>query len=243
MTEPRHHLIRAVGTVAFRHVRPGNHDHRQAQAPRSQKLGLTACAAAVLGDDQINRVLGQKRTLACLGKRRTAFDHRAPRQRKLGMLGFNDPGQIPMLGPRLIRRKYAPTDGQENPRRLFGQRFHGGVFIRDLGPAIFRPGAPGRTLQCDQMHVRVGRGFDSIPAHPSREGMRRVHQMRDPFVLQIGTKTSDAAKAAHTHRQGLRIQGLNASGIGKDSLDPRGGQGLGQLGGPGRTAQKKNFHG
>jgi hypothetical protein len=242
MTQPRQHLSHRTRNLAWRNNRPVDQDHSRTQRASGDQLGLGPAAAGVFGDD-----MGD--TMGLQQRRITRHVERAPRDHGKGVgqgqsIGpIHQPQQVEMLLVGRKRGKILFANRQKNTRWRFGQGRNRSSDIRHMLPVITLHTTPRRALK-SQQRDRTGKAcLDRVPAHLRSKGVGGIYDMGDMFRLNICDQTSNTAKPAHAHGQGLRHGLRGAAGIGKHCIRPAFGQSGRKVGCLGRTAQQENAHG
>lgn len=240
MSEKRHDLFDAARGEARRQHRTVDQDDRQAQRARRVELRPRACAAGVLGDDEVDAVAGQKFPVGSLGEGAARDDGRGIGQGQGDIGRIDEPEQIMVLRLDGEGAQALPADGKEDPRRCDRKGLDGRVHVGHMAPGVAEAGDPRRALEGGKRDAGRPAGGNRVPAHLRCERMGRVDHMGDPFGAQIAHQPLHAAEAADPGRQRLRPRRIGAPGIGKDRVGPRGGKGAGKPAGLGRAAEKKD---
>ncbi len=238
--DPVQHLIQIAGDGTRGDRGPVDQDHRQAQCPRGQQLGLGPRAARVLGDDMGDPVIAQQRGIARDIKGATRDHQTGIRQGQRALGRIDQSQQVMVLRARGESRDMLATNRQKHPRGGLGQRVDRLRQIRDMGPAILWPGLPRRAFVGQQRHAGFGAGRNGVPAHPGGERVGRIHHASDGMNPQIVHQSGHAAKAADPRGQGLRDGRSRSPGIGKDRIKPARGKRLRQTAGLGRATKNED---
>ena len=186
-----------------RHIRqrwPAHHDHREAQMARGGNLPVDGCAAAVLGDDDIDAMRLQQRSFLGFSERTATGHIRGVRQRERRIHRVDTAHQIMMLWCVDESREFATPEGEEDTARSRFESVRGGLEIGDVEPAIAGDGKPRRTPECQQWHAGRLRGPDGIVGYDRRIGMRGIDEGLDALTTKVVRQPFDAAKAADPHR-------------------------------------------
>ena len=238
--QPGHDLGGAAGDGARGDGRAVDQDDRQGKISGGGQLGFGPGATGVLGDDDVDAVVGQQRTVAFGGEG-------APRDHGMGIgqgQGFgrwvDKAEKVVVLRGLGEGRKVLATDGEEDAARGLAQCGNGGFKVGDVGPVVAFTRQPGRAFEGDQGRSGFRASSDGVRAHLRGEGVGRVDDMSDGFGPEVGLQAFDAAKAADADRQGLGDGGFGATGVGIDGIHARSGEGAGHLRGFGGSAQKKD---
>lgn len=238
--QPGHDFRHAAGDGALRDGRTVDQDDRQVKVAGGGQLGLGPRTSGVLGDDDVDAVIRQKRAVAFHCEGASCDDGMGIGQGQRFGRRVNEAQEIVVLRGLGEEAKVLATDGKEDSARGIAQCGDGGIKVGDVGPVVLRSGGPGRAFKGDQGRAGFGAGGHGIRAHLRGEGMRRVDHMGDGFGLDIGLEACGAAEAAHADRQGLGDRGFGATGVGIDGVHLRLRQDAGHLSGFGRSAQKKD---
>lgn len=242
MTKPGQDLLNRFDPGPLGHRGTVDHQNRQAQLAGSIQLGPRPLSAGILADDKIDPVITQQRKILCQPKG-AAGDHGLGIGQGQGRARRIDQAQkVMMFWPCGKILKVLSANCQEDPAGRRGQGLQGGRLIRHMAPAIVRPGLPGRALQRDQRQVQPLAGSHGMAAHLRGEGMGRIDEMRDRFVLQVPDKACDSAKSTDTRRQGLGQGRLGPAGVGKHARNGGIGQRTGQQACFGRAPQNEDAH-
>ena len=239
MSQPFHHRINAAHQGAWRRLRAGDHDHRQAKRAGCIQLGPRTLAACVLGDDMRDAVGLHQADIVGQRERAAQDDSMRVRQRKA--IGRIDQAQkIVEVWPGRKPLQPLPSDGEEDARRSGWQGNHGGSKIANLGPAVALDCLPRRAFQRDQGQIECCAGRDGVAAHLAGEGVGGVNHRRDCVLAQIVRQPADTAKPSDPRRQGLLHGRLGASGVGIDGRDARICQAAREQAGLGCAAKQKD---
>ena len=178
------------------------------------------------------------------GKIEGAFRHLDLHLRQGQDLGRIDQTQkVMMLGTGGERGKVLLADGKEDARGGFGQGGGGLCLIRNGLPVVPGLSGPCRARQTQMRHARRLGCRLGIDADPRGKRMGCVDQMGKAALGQILRQPLSPAKTADPHRNWLRRGLQGAPGIGIDGIKIAGGQFVGQSGGLGGAAKKKDAHG
>lgn len=231
MIEPAEHRVDAVHLVARRKRGAVDQDHRQTEAACGDQLGLGADAAGVLADDRLNRMVLQQANVVFDAKWATIDYERMVRQHRRGSRRVDKAQKILVLGLCGKGRDMHPSEREHHPLRGPRERSDGGLDIGDKAPIIASDRRPSRPGERDRRHPCGTSSGDRIRAHPRREGVGRVDQMRHGMRAQIAIEALDAAKAADAGRHRLRLGVGDAAGVAERRADTalreRTGQGAG----------------
>lgn len=215
MTDPVHYLGHGSYDVTRRQYRPVDQNDRNLQESSRLELGLGTAPTGVLGDDDLDPVVGQKLQVVRLGKR-TSGDYRLRvGQRQSALWRIDQTQEVVMLGLGGKKRECLLADGKKDARRPVGQRPNSGFGVRDMLPVVARFRDPRRSLQNQKRDTGDFACNQDILAHARRERVGCVDDMGDGFGLDPCDKTVHAAKATNTHRQGLGYRRIGSPCIGK----------------------------
>ena len=238
--QPGHDIGCAAGDGAWGDGGAVNQDHRQGKRAGGGQFGFGPCAAGVLGDDDVDAVVGQKRTVAFGGEGTPRDDGMGVGQGQGFGRWVDEAQKIVMLRGRGEGRKGLAAYCKEDAARRRADCGDGGFKVGDMGPAVTLARLPRGAFKGDKGRFGFVTGGDGIRAHLGGEGVCRVNNMGDCFGLDVSLEALDAAKAAHADRQGLGDGGFGATGVGIEGVHARCGQRAGHLRGFGRSAQKKD---
>ncbi len=237
--QPGHNLGHAAGQIARRQGRAVDHYHPNPQDSCRIKLGPRPAATRILGNDQADPAALQQRQIISRGEG-SARDHRfGIRQGQCRRRRIDKAQQVVVLrhpgkGPQILL-----ADRQKNPGPRLGQGRDCCADIFHMVPVIAWFRSPGRALKGQKRGLADGAGFNGIPAHLRREWVGCIDDMSNLFGPEPVRQPRRPAKAADTHRQGLRGRAFRATGIGKHGIQPRGRDGMGKLGSFGCAAQNE----
>lgn len=239
MTQPAQDGIGSLKDQPLWQGRPIDQDYRQRQFPRSIEFRARAFAARILGDDMADAMVAQQGQVARKIKGAARDDCLCIRQGQR-------PGRIDKAQKVVVLRPCAKlgqvqlADGQKHAGRGVGQCGNRACDIGHMGPAIGRPGHPGRTLQRGQRDASLCAGGSGVPAHLGSEGMCRIDDMGYALAAQKPHQPLNSAKSADPCWQGLRHRGVGPTGIREHRIHPSIGQNPGKPACLGRAAQKKD---
>lgn len=238
--QPGHDLGCAAGDGARRDGRAVDQDDRQVKVAGGSQLGLGPGATGILGDDDVDAVVGQQGAVAFGGEGAPCDDRFGLRQGQRFGRRVDEAQEIVVLRGLREEAKVLATDGKEDSARGLAKGRDGGFKVGDMGPVVLRSGDPGRAFEGDQGRAGFPAGDHGVRAHLRGEGMRRVDHMGDGFGLDIGLEAFGAAEAAHADRQGLGDRGFGATGVGIDGVHLRLRQDAGHVRGFGCSAQDED---
>ena len=244
MKVPLQPCDRFAGTrddMAGRLVRPGDHDHRQAECPSRLDLGVGRPAAGILGHEDLDLFTCQQ-TLLGGAVERPARLKESQIGRQTGWIGHLDhTREIAMLGCGGKGVQLLTAEAEKDATRRRSERESRCRHRRDDLPTIARLRAPGRAHERGERHAGAGAGEDSVGGHLIGVGMRRVDDRVDSLLAEKADETIDAAKAADSCRDRLRPGRGRPTGERENRLEARV---TGKLPGEGRrlcrTAEDEN---
>lgn len=219
MMYPSHHGLNAVGHIPVRKHRAVNHDHRQPQTARGNKLRFGTFAARILRNNMRDAMRGKQRLIFRNAEGAARDNGEGVWQRKSAGR-VRQPQQIVMMRGGRERRKVLLPDGEKNSRRRLWKSRDGRFDIRHALPLIFNFGSPGCALESEKRNPRDLACGDRVPAHLRREWMRRIDDLRDRSLAQIAGQPLSTTKATDPRRKGLRLRQAGASGIREHSVHP-----------------------
>ncbi len=238
MSQPVQNLSDRRQFLPRRQAGPVDHQHGNAQRPRSVQLGARAGAARVFRDHQFGGV--------AFHKLKVAFDRERPaRDDHIGLWKWqivrfvDQPQQILVLGLGGEFPQMHPANGQKNAPHGAFERGNSCRNVRNVLPTVALLRNPCRSGQRNQRNTCGFAGSDGIPAHLRGKGMRCVHDMRDRVVAGIAVQPIGPSEPADAHRQRLRARIVHTPGVRVDCLHPPFGKAAGQRIGFGRAAKKQ----
>jgi len=240
MTDPVHNLGHGSHDVTRRQYRPINQNDWNLQESSRFELRLGTASAGVLGDDDLDPVVGQKLQVLRLGKGATR-DHRfcvGQRQMAVGRIDQSQKIVVLRLGSK--KRERLLADSKKDARRSIGQRPDSGFGVWDMLPVVARSRDPGRPFQHQKRDADAIACGQGILAHPGRERVGCIDDMGNSFGFEPCNKSVHTTKATDTHRQGLGNWRLGSPCIGKDGVNFRVGQRASQHRGFGGSAQQQD---
>ncbi len=238
--QPGHDLVRVASDGARRDGRAVDQDDRQGKRAGGGQFGLGARATGVLGDDDVDAVVGQQGKVTFGGEGAARDDGMGIGQgQRLGRR-VDEAQKVMVLWGLGEKAKVLASDGEEDAARGRTKGSDGGFKVGDMGPVVLRSGNPRRAFEGDQGRSGFRTCSDGIRAHLRGERVGRVDDMGDGFGIEIGFQALDAAKAADADGQGLGDRGFGAAGVGIDSVHLRPGQRAGHLRGFGCSAQDED---
>lgn len=239
MTQPAHHLACGGETGPLRQRRAVDHDNLHPKPARRCQFGVSPTTARVFGHDHVDPVILQQRKVIRLMKRTTGNDGRGIGQ-NLRPRRIDKAQQIPVLRGCGEQLQVLATDGQKDVRRRQRQGFDRILKALHMGPDVTGLRLPGRALQCHKGQTKGLAGLRRMMAHLRGKRVGGVDHMGDLVVGKVGDQPVNPAKTANPLGQGLCHRISRAPGIGKNSVNLRPGQGLGQQARLGCAAQQKD---
>ena len=219
MIDPAQHRGDVVHVDPIGQRRPIDHDDRQPQVARGNQFSLRTDAARILAYEQVDTFRLQQRAVGLFCERTAINDEPVVGQRD-GVVGvIDETQQIMMLGLRGERGNVHPPQRQHDAARLAGQRRHCAGDVGYAVPPVALPDCPTGPGQRDVRDARLPCGGDGVGAHLRSEGVRRVDQMSDAHVPEVGGEPWDAAETADAHRNRLHLGHLHATGIAERRAD------------------------
>lgn len=218
-----------------------DHQHRQAQAARSDQLGLRAGSTCVLANDQVDFMVVHERGVSIRIKRAAVEDDVMVGQRRWRVGRIDQTQQVMMLGLGRESRQVQTAQSQKHAPRRPGKRHDCGRNVRDALPAIALFRRPGRAGQCQQRNTCHLRRLHGIGAHLGSEGMGGIHQMRDGVLNQIGRQPLCPAETTHAHGHRLRFGAFDPARIAEGCGQARFGQFRDKARGLERAAEDEDF--
>ena len=181
-----------------------NHDHLDAELPRSFNLRVGRLTAAVLGDDHLDAIPAQRLQLILQPERPPAVDVAdiRRRQRRIDRIDAADP--IVMMGRGIGIVSLLPSGCQEHPQGCFAKRRNRLRHTMHGKPIIACDRRPGRSAQGKGRNAALSRCLYDIGGDTGRKRMGRIDHQIDRFIAQIAGKTLCAAEATAAHRDRLR---------------------------------------
>lgn len=203
MTKPFQHIFCATDLDPVTDHRAVDHHDRKLELARSDKLCLGARATGVLAHNKVDHVRLHQQPIT-FSRKRPAIDDKVVGGQAWGRSRrVNKAQQVVML--RLCGKGFHMHSAQREQdaarrARKFGHRSGS---VSNACPAIARPGLPCGSGQGDMGNPGNPRGLYGMCAHSRGKGMRRIDQMRDAMVLEIGHKPRHPTKAADADRHRL----------------------------------------
>ena len=223
--QPAHNLISAVHFMPRRNIRAVDHQYLYSKVPSRIDLRARSAASSIFRNDKVNAVLTQKREIVIIRKRSPGDDRViVGKRQRFGRL-INQPQQIKMLRMMDELIQVHTTDGQKNPLWRPSQTLRRIRNIRCTGPSVFFRWHPWCARQCDQRRSGFRTSRNCIVAHLRGKRMGRVNHMRNSVFSDVYRKPAGATKSANTRSQGLRLERLDPTREGHNSLNT----GLGKL--------------
>ena len=181
-----------------------NHDHLDAELPRSFNLRVGRLTAAVLGNDHLDAMPAQRSQFILQPERPPAVDVAdiRRRQRRIDRIDAADP--IMVMGRGIGIVSLLSSGCQEHPQGCFAKRRNRLRHTMHGKPIIACDRRPGRSAQGKGRNAALSRCLYGIGRDTGRKRMGRIDHQIDRFIAQIAGKTLCAAEAAATHRDRLR---------------------------------------
>ncbi len=218
MTEPAQHLSDAFRSRPIRQLRPRDHDDGQAEFAGGIDLGARTGAAGVARDDPFDMTRTHRLQFIREHERPARYDDVGLRKGRRAVGRIDEAQNIGVLRLRAEGRDVLPADGEKHARGFVGKRGDGGVEIRHLDPVVTGLFRPWRAFEREQRRPGSCAGGGGIATHPGGERMRRIDDMRDVFLMDVGRESARAAEAAAANRQRLARGCAGAAAIGIDRL-------------------------
>ena len=184
---------------------PLDHDDLDAERARRGNFSIGRLPAAVFGDDDVDAVFLEERTLLRLVERTRSEDVSAVRCIERRIDGVDAAHEIGMLRRAGELVGFLPADGEKDATAGLPERLHCRLDAVDGMPAIPVLAHPAGAHEHEESYACHACRFDRVGGDPVGEGMRRVDQQVDFFVAQIVCKPRHAAEAAHARRQRQRL--------------------------------------
>lgn len=240
VTQPGEHLFRTVDLGSARKDRAVDHQHRQAQVPGRDQLGLGAGAAGILAHHQVDGMILQQAHVG-FDREWPAIDDQAVMGQGRALSRFvHEAQQIMMLGLGGEGIDMHSSQRQHDvPRRTLQSR-DGRGDVAHMAPGVAGAGNPSRPGKREQLDTCEARGRDGIGAHGRSEGVRGVDQMGYLVFAQVGGQPRDAAKAADAHGNRLGQREPRPASIAQHSRDVPVRKQTGQRAGLGRAAEQED---
>ncbi len=240
MIDPAQYGVDLVELEARRHGRALDHRHRQAQHPRRVKLGVGAVAPGILADDELYAMITHQRRIPLDREGAPIDDQIMVRQvwTRIGLL--DEAQQITMLRLGSECGDMHPAEREHHALRRPVERGDRGFDGGHDRPSIAFDGPPGRPAKRDERDAGDPRRGDRIRADLRGEGMRRVDEVRDPLVAQIGREPVRTAEPAYPNRNRLRAGPCSAARIAQRRGEFTIGDRRGQRRGLRRAAEDKD---
>ncbi len=216
---------RFIDRLDGRHVgqwrRPPHHHHRQSERARRRDLAIGGAAAAVLGQHDVDAVLGEQRAVVLLAERAAGANVIGVRHCERRVDRIDAAHQVTVLRRLRKPRNLLAAEREKDTARTGAERFDGLADTIDFDPAIALDLRPGRALQCDQRDAGGLCRPRGVGGHHLGIGVGRVDQDTNAFGLEISGKALGAAKAADSHRHGQRCGDRGAAGQRKPHIEFR----------------------
>ena len=212
MIEPRQRVLDGLDRRHLGQGRAAQQNDGEAERARRRDLAVGRGPAAILGDDEIDRVAGQQCPIVGLGERSATGEVRCVRHRERRVDRLDAAHEIPVLRRSREGSDPAPAEREENTARRFAERLYCRRGIGNLDPTIAGARHPWRPAQRKQRYAggcrRVGRvGRDDCGVR-----MRGIDERVDAFGCQILAKTLGATKSADPHLHRVRGWRRGAAG-------------------------------
>lgn len=203
MIEPGHRCVDRCHAPTRRFGRPFEQQNPYSEPARRGDLAIGRRTAAVFGDDDIDGVLAQQRTIGLFAERSASLNVSRLRHRESRFDWIHAANEVPVLrrlgepGDLLAakREKYIPW--------LMPQRAYRIARARHLGPRVTGNLPPGRTTQREQRRAGLRGCADRVCGDRRSVRMGRIDQCVDAMFTQIVRETVDSAESAPAHRYRL----------------------------------------
>ena len=189
--------------------RASQEQHLDAQRPCRRDLGIGRRAAAVLGNDGIDAVLGKQPLLVGRGEWTPVepVDGLRDGKRRRDRVDAADQVEVLRRGGKGL--DLLPAEGQEDPPRCFAERRDRLPRIADHAPAVAGGLRPGWAHQRQSRHPGRRRSQLGMARDPRGVWMRGVDQKLDALPAKIVGEALGAAEpaASDRHRLARRMGG------------------------------------
>ncbi len=203
--------IRQLGPL--RQGRPVYHQNRQPQRPCGIQFGPRACAARILGYNQLRTVTFHQGPILFNRERASRNDHISIRERQSVRI-VHQPQKIVMLRLGCEVMKMHAANCQEDAAGWTRQRFDCTVNIPYVLPVVSSLRDPGRPRQRGQWHRGLSAGFHRMTAHLRGKGMGRIDNVADAVLADVLHQPLCTTKPANAHGHGLRARAIDTSSVG-----------------------------
>ena len=190
--------------IPDRWLRPGDHDDRQAKLARSRDLAVGGLAAAVLGDDYLDAVDAQKRTLIGFRKRSAIEDVMRAGDPLSHVHRLDASHDVAVLRTDSEATGFLPSDGEKHRARRFAEQSRRVVDFAGRDPVVAGLRLPWRSLQPHERHGGRTRRLNGIGGDACCERMGGVDEHVDLPCPQPLRQPSHATEAADAYVSGLR---------------------------------------
>ncbi len=209
--DPIHSLVHAVNFGSRGHVGALDHYDFDPQLSGCINFSARTAPARVLGNDQVDLELLQKRKVIFKAERPAVNDHIAVRERQVKGGIVDQPQKVRVLWiARKVMQMHAP-DGQKNP---FGGRIQSSRRVTDtchINPAIPTFRDPRLSRQGNKRNTRHFATLNRVCAHLRGKGMGRIDHMGDSVVCKKTGETFSPAKSALSDGNGLWLGVFNTT--------------------------------
>jgi len=219
--DPVQHCADLMRFAAVGQGGPVDHQYRQRQRARGDKLRLRPTAPCILRDDQINTVGAHQRFIRSGIERAAIQNDMMIGQGRWHLWRVHKAQNIVMLGLRRETRQMHPAQGQQNTPRGASKRCDRRRNIGHTVPVIAGDRGPRGARQGQKRHTGDLRRLHGMCTHLRGERMGGVNQMGDAMGAQIGGQPLHPAKTTHPHRNGLRLGPLHPPRIAECGGKPR----------------------
>jgi len=189
-----------------------DHYDLEAELAGGRDFAVSRRSAAVLGDDHVDAALYKQAHLVGLGKRAGGKDSGDVGESERWRHRIDAAHDVAVLRRPFEMEGFLSTDGQEDAARPFAESRHGLRHAFDVRPAIARLRLPSRSAQGKERCSGRCRCGGRIQRDAGGEGMCRIDEQRNGFLLEKGSETLGTAEAADSGRQGLRSRVGRATG-------------------------------
>lgn len=213
MTEPYEHILGAIDLCPVWNGRTVYHQHRQAELPRGEQLGLGTLPASILAHHEVDGMILHQAAVARDREGATIHDQAMAGQSGRAFRAVHEAQQIMVL--RLDREGFHmhPPQRQHDAAGRPAQRGDRAVNIRNAGPAVTSDGLPGRTGQRNMGDAGQPGSIHGMSAHRRGKGVGCVNQMGHAMAAQIVDQPRDTAEATDAYRHRLSAGSLRAASI------------------------------
>ena len=204
MIEPHRRVLDSLDGRNVGQRRAAQQDDREAEHARRCHLAVRRSAAAILGDNKVDRMGGQQCPIGGFGEWSTTGYVECVRHRERRIDRLDAAYEIMMLRRPREGCDFGLAEREEDTARLFADRLYRGCGIGNLNPTVAGARRPWRPAEREQRDARRCRRLGRVRRDDCGVRMRGIDEHVDAFGCEILAKALRATESADPYRHGMR---------------------------------------